>query len=116
MTDNESDKNSNSTRMTVDSTSRKRTSVELEDADRQSSSKRQRTITPKPDATPSATIPATPKPYEVVRHPTVESMGRDGLRRSITLALKHVGFDSAKEEALESFTEMVETCSSYPLL
>ncbi|KAI0526713.1 WD40-repeat-containing domain protein [Xylaria bambusicola] len=36
-------------------------------------------------------------------------MGRDGLRRSITLALKHVGFDSAREEALESFTEMVET-------
>ncbi|KAJ3570416.1 hypothetical protein NPX13_g5739 [Xylaria arbuscula] len=109
MSDNESDKNSDSTKMSVDSSSRKRASAELEDADRQSSSKRQRTTTPKPDATPSAAVPATSKPYEVVRHPTVESMGRDGLRRSITLALKHVGFESAKEEALESFTEMVET-------
>ncbi|KAI1290620.1 WD40-repeat-containing domain protein [Xylaria venustula] len=39
-------------------------------------------------------------------------MGRDGLRRSITLALKHVGFDSATEEALEGFTETVETYMS----
>lgn len=36
-------------------------------------------------------------------------MSRDGLRRSITLALNHVGFDSAREDALESFTEIVET-------
>ncbi|TGJ82387.1 hypothetical protein E0Z10_g6376 [Xylaria hypoxylon] len=109
-TNNESHNNN----MAVESTSRKRLSVELEDADRQSRPKRQRTTTLDPDATstaptaPTAVHTAQPA-YEVVRHPTVESMGRDGLRRSITLALKHVGFDSATEEALEGFTETVET-------
>lgn len=37
---------------------------------------------------------------------------RKSIQRSIGLALKHVGFDSASEEAMESFTQMVETCSS----
>ncbi|KAH7030697.1 uncharacterized protein B0I36DRAFT_242924 [Microdochium trichocladiopsis] len=36
-------------------------------------------------------------------------MGRDGLRRSIALALEHVGFDAATPESLESFTEATET-------
>ncbi|KAI0146236.1 hypothetical protein GGR57DRAFT_479260 [Xylariaceae sp. FL1272] len=38
-----------------------------------------------------------------------ETLGRDGLRRSIGLVLEHVGFDAAREDALESFTELVET-------
>ncbi|GAW12850.1 hypothetical protein ANO14919_022210 [Xylariales sp. No.14919] len=103
--------NESSDNMAVESTSRKRSSVELEDADHQSDSKRQRTTTLEPDATSTAPTAAhtTQPAYEVVRHPTVESMGRDGLRRSVTLALKHVGFDSATEEALEGFTETVET-------
>ncbi|KAI1262631.1 WD40-repeat-containing domain protein [Xylariaceae sp. FL1019] len=41
-----------------------------------------------------------------------ETLGRDGLRRSIGLALEHVGFDSVQESAMESFTEMVETFTS----
>lgn len=43
---------------------------------------------------------------------TTAEMARAGLRRSITLVLKHVnaGFDSASEEAMESFTSIVETC------
>ncbi|KAI3342553.1 hypothetical protein F4824DRAFT_446671 [Ustulina deusta] len=108
MHSNESSSDNND--MAVENTWRKRSSVELEDADCQSS-KRQRTTTPKPDATSPVPTPghATHPAYEVVRHPTVESMGRDGLRRSITLTLKHIGFDSATEEALEGFTEMVET-------
>ncbi|KAI1428691.1 hypothetical protein F5Y12DRAFT_683274 [Xylaria sp. FL1777] len=106
-----SSNNNNNNNMTVESTSRKRSSVELEDADRQSYSKRMRTTTPKLDVTsPLRTqVHTTQAAYEVVRRPTAESMGRDGLRRSITLALKHVGFDSATEEALEGFTETVET-------
>lgn len=50
-------------------------------------------------------------PYEVVNKPTAEDVGRDGLRRSIGLALQHVGFDAATNEALEGFTETVDTCT-----
>ncbi|KAI1126614.1 hypothetical protein F5Y10DRAFT_209405 [Nemania abortiva] len=95
----------------MDNTSRKRPGVELEDADRQSRSKRQRTTTLEPDSesTILTSSNATQANYEAVRRPTAGTMARDGLRRSITLALNHVGFDSAREEALEGFTEMVET-------
>ncbi|KAI0197944.1 hypothetical protein F4808DRAFT_452304 [Astrocystis sublimbata] len=90
---------------------RKRSVSDLDDGDCQVTHKRQRTTTLEPDATP--TTPALSQPtkaaYEAARHPTVENMGRGGLRRSVTLALKHVGFDSATEEALEGFTEAVET-------
>lgn len=48
--------------------------------------------------------------YEVVNRPTAQDVGRDGLRRSIAIALEHVGFDAATPEALESFTEAAETC------
>jgi hypothetical protein len=40
-------------------------------------------------------------------------LGRDGLRRSIVLALQHVGFDSASEEALDGFTSATETCRHF---
>ncbi|KAJ2986795.1 hypothetical protein NUW58_g4860 [Xylaria curta] len=95
----------------MQSLSRKRSSLELEDADGQSRPKRQRTTTLEPDArSTTSTLARTPQTaYEVLRRPTEDSLGRDGLRRSIALALSHVGFDSATEEALESFTEMVET-------
>ncbi|KAI0471192.1 WD40-repeat-containing domain protein [Xylaria cf. heliscus] len=95
----------------MQSTSLKRSSAELEDGDRQSTPKRQRTTTLEPDATPTAPTSGhiTQAVYEAVRLPSAENMGRDGLRRSITLALSHVGFDSATEEALEGFTETVET-------
>jgi hypothetical protein len=42
--------------------------------------------------------------------PTTAELARAGLRRSITLALEQVGFQSASEEAMESFSSIVETC------
>ena len=42
--------------------------------------------------------------------PTQHSSARAGLQRSIAMVLKHDGFDSASPEAMESFTELVETC------
>lgn len=46
--------------------------------------------------------------------PTQHHAARRGIQRSIALVLKHDGFQSAKPDALESFTQMVETCSSIP--
>lgn len=48
-------------------------------------------------------VPEVPNEYHV---------NRTGLQRSIALALEHVGFDCATEEAIESFTVMTETCQS----
>lgn len=42
--------------------------------------------------------------------PNFNTQSRMGLRRGIMLALDHVGFDSASEEALESYTQMTEIC------
>jgi hypothetical protein len=96
----------------MDSIPRKRTSLELEDADWQSHSKRQRTTTVETEqaSTTLSSTNATSAAYEAVRHPTAENLHRDALRRSIALTLKHVGFDAANEDALEGFTEAVETC------
>jgi len=41
--------------------------------------------------------------------PTVHSQARLGIQRSIAMVLKHIGFDSSAPEALESFTQIVET-------
>ncbi|OAQ81126.1 bromodomain associated domain-containingprotein [Purpureocillium lilacinum] len=41
--------------------------------------------------------------------PTHHSNARSGLQRSIALVLKHDGFESATDEAMESFTGIVET-------
>ncbi|KAI1761955.1 WD40-repeat-containing domain protein [Hypoxylon sp. FL1150] len=69
-------------------------------------SKRQRTADPESQsATPIEIIPSE-KTSEVVRHP---DLGRDGLQRSIALALDYIGFDATTNDALESFTELVET-------
>ncbi|KAK1762595.1 WD40 repeat-like protein [Phialemonium atrogriseum] len=43
---------------------------------------------------------------------TADEVAKKGLRRSIALVLDRVGFDSASEEAMESFTTMVETYMS----
>lgn len=42
--------------------------------------------------------------------PTPDGLAKNGLRRSIALALETVGFDGATPEAIESFTVMTETC------
>lgn len=49
------------------------------------------------------TVPVPEAPNEYNVH-------REGLQRSIALALNHVGFEAASEEAIESFTAMTETC------
>ncbi|EGO55923.1 hypothetical protein NEUTE1DRAFT_124233 [Neurospora tetrasperma FGSC 2508] len=41
--------------------------------------------------------------------PTPDGLAKNGLRRSIALALETVGFDGATSEAIESFTIMTET-------
>lgn len=46
------------------------------------------------------------------RLPTMEEQARSGLRRSIALVLKEVGFDSTSEPALERLTEMTEECET----
>lgn len=59
--------------------------------------------------------PSTNNPFETpgtfpVDEPTDEyHVTRKSLQRSIALALEHVGFDGASEEAMESFTIMTET-------
>ena len=53
------------------------------------------------DAHPGAKVSATP---------TLHSQARLGIQRSIAMALKHIGFDSTAPEALESFTQIIETC------
>lgn len=47
--------------------------------------------------------------FEVVKRPAADDFGRDGLRRSIGVALRQVGFVGAKPDALESLTELVDT-------
>lgn len=47
---------------------------------------------------------------------TADEVAKKGLRRSIALVLDRVGFDSASEEAMESFATMVETCMSTCIL
>lgn len=41
---------------------------------------------------------------------TLDELAKKGLRRSISLALETVGFDSAAPEAMESFAAMAESC------
>lgn len=61
----------------------------------------------------SATIGDTVPVPEV---PNEYNVHREGLQRSIALALDHVGFDTASEEAMESFTTMTETCQCSALV
>ncbi|EON99472.1 putative bromodomain associated protein [Phaeoacremonium minimum UCRPA7] len=89
--------------MAVDSPPRKRLSPDSDDVP--VAIKRQRTnsthtVAPIPDVEKTARKPALP---------TFNEQSRMGIRRGIVLALNHVGFDTATDEALESFTQMTET-------
>jgi transcription initiation factor TFIID subunit 8 len=42
--------------------------------------------------------------------PTLHFQSRQTIQRSIALVLSHDGFDAATPEALEGFTQLVETC------
>ncbi|KAI1821485.1 hypothetical protein F4861DRAFT_518592 [Xylaria intraflava] len=98
----------------MESIPQKRCRAELEGAGEQSRLKRQRMNPVEHDlaSMESTSIHTTQTPYEIVRQPMADTMGRDGLRRSIALTLKQVGFDSATDEALEGFTEAVDTYMS----
>lgn len=43
--------------------------------------------------------------------PSLHDQARQGIQRSIALVLNHDGFDSATPEAMESFTQLVESCA-----
>jgi hypothetical protein len=44
--------------------------------------------------------------------PNLHAQSRQAIQRSIALVLRHDGFSSTTPEALESFTQLVETCKS----
>ncbi|KAK8068997.1 hypothetical protein PG994_005613 [Apiospora phragmitis] len=96
---------------------KRRSSIDSDSSLDEPLSKRQRTTIVKP---PTPTPPPRPSAgysdmssfalqYGLNERPHADSMGRDGLRRSIALALEHVGFDAATPEALESFANSAET-------
>lgn len=90
--------------MAVDSPPRKRPSPDSEDLP--IASKRQRTNS-------THTVSPIPDVERIARKstlPNFNEQNRMGIRRGIVLALNHVGFDTATDEALESFTQMTETC------
>lgn len=60
------------------------------------------------EPTPRNTTATTTTITSDGRLPTMEEQSRSGLRRSIALVLKQVGFDSTSEPALERLTEMTE--------
>lgn len=68
------------------------------------------------DASVEATIASLP-PLEqpslttnVYSYPTAGSFSNKALQRSIALALKQIGFDSATPQALDSFAQHAESC------
>ncbi|KAI1079839.1 hypothetical protein F5B20DRAFT_154516 [Whalleya microplaca] len=112
----------------MESISRKRPSSSDDEHDHNDRSKRQRTETVEPEPAPTQpdpeepvsavtaaptsfpiSVPAAAPTYDLVNRPTAEDLGRDGMKRAISMVLKHVGFDSAMNDALESFTETADT-------
>lgn len=85
---------------------RKRASLSADD---NPPAKRQRTESLKP-AIPAEILVAELGTFPVDAPQNEYQVNRAALQRSIGLALEHVGFDAASEEALESFTLMTETC------
>lgn len=63
------------------------------------------------DATPDQ-LSATPAPPHLTI-PNLHTQSRQALQRSIALVLHHDGFSATTPEALESFTQLVETCEWY---
>ncbi|KAI1331631.1 hypothetical protein F5Y16DRAFT_394918 [Xylariaceae sp. FL0255] len=82
------------------------------DGDHPSPSKRLRTATSDRNSISGEPQQAQPAPnldYDAIKRVTAEDLGREGLERSVTLVLKHVGFESATPDAMSCFTEMIET-------
>lgn len=48
--------------------------------------------------------------------PSLHGQARQGIQRSVAMVLEHDGFDSATPEAMESFTHLVESCTSVTTL
>ncbi|KAB5571784.1 WD40-repeat-containing domain protein [Coniochaeta sp. 2T2.1] len=68
-------------------------------------SKRQRTLSLRSSHTAEADHIAEAR----AQTPTTSELARAGIRRGISLVLGHDGFESTSEEAMESFTSIVET-------
>ncbi|KAM0333996.1 hypothetical protein ACHAQA_001016 [Verticillium albo-atrum] len=82
------------------------------DSELQFNNKRQRLESEAVDDGDAAATPATPAAQPAglpVTIPSVEYQSQCGLRRSIGLALKHVGFDGAEPDAMASYVALVET-------
>ncbi|KAH6652487.1 hypothetical protein BKA67DRAFT_536226 [Truncatella angustata] len=60
-------------------------------------------------ATADSDIQSDPTASEKLNRPSEANFAREGLQRSIVLALQHVGFESSSQEALESLTSTTET-------
>ncbi|KAI1104394.1 hypothetical protein F4804DRAFT_307525 [Jackrogersella minutella] len=61
------------------------------------------------DSRPATSDAITPTPASgVVSPPAAYDLGRDGLRRSIAIMLEGMGYDSARKDALEGFTEAAD--------
>lgn len=87
---------------------RKRAASSTSTDDTLQPAKRQRTASASTTHSAAASV-ASDLATRIEGRPNFNEQHRMQLRRSITLALDHVGFDSASEEALESFTHMTET-------
>lgn len=100
----------------------KRASSERDDNDKekQASPKRQRTATPAQDTPRQSTSEAarrSPSPTleeRITAAPYTEPLFDDEptllLKRSIAIALSHVGFDSASKEAMDAFVAEANSC------
>lgn len=95
---------------------RKRASSSSPSDDTSLPAKRQRTASSSTPRSAESTVSDDFIATRVDGPPNFNEQHRMELRRAITLALGHVGFDSATEEALESFTHMTETCQSLLLV
>lgn len=95
--------------------SRKRSSTEDAGSPDASSMAKKRKLNQVEAPIQSHTPRATPEPEEqavVATQDLFNDASQQLLRRSCALVLRHVGFDTAKEEALEAFVYEVDTCTT----
>lgn len=95
--------------------SRKRSNPEDAESPDASSMAKKRKLNQVEAPMQSQTPRATPEPEEqavVATQDLFNDASQQLLRRSCALVLRHVGFDTAKEEALEAFVYEVDTCTT----
>lgn len=96
----------------VSSSGRKRSlsGQATEEGHREVVNKRQKTGHSSPQETTIEDAADPPVSATAITTPSPEHQAQLGLKRSIALALQHVGFDGATPEAMESYAATVETC------